>query len=270
MTGKRISNILRKEWQVMSSDLDSLLVITLVPLLIIGQAILVIWLIERFGGDAILTHPMFQSAVEKLREALPAVAGLAIEQQLQVFLLSQMNFHLLLIPTIIAIHFATFSIVDEKLSGSLEALLATPLRTWELLMGKALAGAVPALLVTWVCAVLFIVGVVGLGWGNLVGLILTPSWFLSLFLLTPTVALLSFMLGVIGSSRAKDAKSAQNIALVIILPVLALIGLQVTGLVWFTPLMTLSLALGIAVLNVFILRLAVGLFQRESIVVKWQ
>ncbi|MDO8690324.1 MAG: ABC transporter ATP-binding protein [Dehalococcoidia bacterium] len=56
------------------------------------------------------------------------------------------------LPTMIAINFATFSIVDEKLSGSLEPLLATPVRTWELLLGKALAGVIPALIITWVCA----------------------------------------------------------------------------------------------------------------------
>jgi len=81
--------------------------------------------------------------------------------------------------------------------------------------------------------------------------------------------MLSFMLGVIGSSRARDAKSAQNMALVIIFPVLALIGVQVTGLVWFTPLLTLVLAIGIGVADIIVLRVAVRLFQRESIVVKW-
>jgi len=269
MTHRRISNILRKEWQVMSHDINSLLFVTLLPLLIVGQAILLIWLVDRFGGEAILASTMLQTALEKLRQALPAVVELPVGEQFQVFLLSQFNFYLLLIPTMIAISFATFSIVEEKLSRSLEALLATPVRTWELLLGKTLSGAVAALVITWVCAGIFILGIVGLGWGQLVGLVLTSSWFISLFLLTPAVAVLSFMLGIIGSSRAKDARSAANIAVVIVLPVLALISLQVTGLVWFTPLATLALALGIAVLDIFMLRIAVGLFQRESIVLKW-
>jgi ABC-2 type transport system permease protein len=99
--------------------------------------------------------------------------------------------------------------------------------------------------------------------------VLTPSWFFSLFLLTPGVVVLSFLLGIIGSSRAKDAKSAQNVALIIILPVLALIGVQVSGVVWFTPLLTLVLAFAIAVADIFVLRVATSLFQRESIIVKW-
>ena len=269
MTGRRITNILRKEWRVMTRDINSVLVITLLPLLIVGQFLVLVWLIERFGTDAILANSIFQGALENLRGAFPEVAGLAIQEQFQVFLINQGNFYLLLIPIMIAVSFATFSIVEEKLSGSLEALLATPVRTWELLLGKALAGAVPTLVVTWICAFVFILGVMGMGWGQLVSIVLTASWYLAFFLLTPAVALLSFMLGVIGSSKAKDAKSAQNLVVVIILPVLALIGVQVTGLVWFTPLAMLALALGIAVLDFIFLRIAVGLFQRESIVVKW-
>lgn len=269
MTRRRIRNILRKEWEVMFSDLNSVLFITLLPLLIVGQAILLIWLVVQFGGEGILANPMLQTAMEKLRAALPSLAGLPVGEQFQVLLLSQFNFYLLLIPMMIAISFATFSIVDEKLSRSLEALLATPVRTWELLLGKALSGALPALLITWLCAGVFLLGTVGLGWGHLLDLVLTPSWFICLFLLTPVVAVLSFMLGIIGSSRARDAKSAQNIVVVIVLPVLALIGVQVTGLVWFTPLLTLALALGIGMADIFVLRVATRLFQRESIVVRW-
>ena len=83
MTGRRISNILKKEWSVLSRDLNSLLLVTLLPLLIIGQALIFIWLIERFSGEAILANTMFQTAIGKLREALPATAALATKEQLQ-------------------------------------------------------------------------------------------------------------------------------------------------------------------------------------------
>jgi hypothetical protein len=84
------------------------------------------------------------------------------------------------------------------------------------------------------------------------------------------VALLSFLLGIIGSSRAKDTKSAQNMALFIVLPVLLLIAVQITGLVWFTWLLTLALAAAIGLVDFLVLRIAVGLFQREAIVVMWR
>jgi ABC-2 type transport system permease protein len=269
MTRRRIQNLLLKEWEVLFHDLNSALVITLLPFLIVGQGILYVWLAVTFGSGVMLTNPMFQTALIKLEQAIPELVQLPVEQQFQVLLLNQFNFFLLLIPTMIAISVATFSIVDEKLSGSLEALLATPVRTWELLLGKALAGGIPALIMTWLSAGVFLLAVIGIGWGNLSHFVLNASWFLSLFLLVPAVAMLSFMLGVMGSSRARDAKSAQNMALVIIFPVLALIGLQVTGVVWFTPLLVITLALGIGIVDMLVLRFAVSLFQRESIVVRW-
>ncbi len=270
MLNRRVNNILKKEWRVIFTDLNSLLLVTLLPVLILGQALLYIWLIDHFGGEAILNNAMFQTTLEKFRLATQSLAGLGAEDQLRVFLLSQFNLYLLLIPTMIAVSFATFSIVDEKISGSLEALLATPVRTWELLMGKALSGAIPALVITWICAGIFIGGVFLLGWGRLVNPLIGPSWVLTLLLLTPAVAILSFLLGVIGSSRAKDSKSAQNMILFIVLPVIFLIGIQVSGFVWFTPLLTFLLALGIGLIDLLVLRIAVRLFQRESIVVKWR
>jgi ABC-2 type transport system permease protein len=88
--------------------------------------------------------------------------------------------------------------------------------------------------------------------------------------LMPAVSLLSFVVGVIGSSRARDAKGAQNLAVLVILPIFALIIAQVTGLIWFTPLSTLFLSLVLIVLDVGMLRVAVRLFARESIIIRWR
>jgi ABC-2 type transport system permease protein len=270
MTRKRISNVLRKEWEVLFTDPDSALIITLLPLLIVAQGMLYVWLAYRFGGNDMLSITMFQNALQKTIQALPGVGQLPGTEQILVLLLQQFNFFLLLIPTMIAISAATFSIVDEKQTGSLEALLATPVRTWELLLGKALAGAAPALVMTWVSAGVFLLITSLLGWGRFSGFVINATWFLNLFLVTPMVAGLSFILGIIGSSRARDAKNAQNIILVIIFPVLALIGIQVTGIVWFTPLLTLALGIGIGIIDWLMLRVAVGIFQREAILLQWR
>jgi hypothetical protein len=267
---RRIQNILLKEWELLFTDINSLLIVTLLPLLIVGQAILYFWLAFRFGGESMLGVSVFQTALQNIANAIPQVAQLSTDNQLLLLLLHQFNFFLLLIPTMIAVNVATFSIVDEKLTGSLGALLATPVRTWELLLGKALAGAIPALVMTWISAGVFLVIVSLIGWSDLSNFLISGTWFLSLFLLTPSVAVLSFMLGVIGSSRAKDSRSAQYWSLAIIFPVLILIGLQITGIVWFTPLLTLILAIGICLVSIVVLRIASRLFQRETITITWQ
>ena len=117
MTRKRILNVLHKEWAVMATSLNNVLFVTLLPLLITAQALLFVWLVPRFAGESLL-----QGALEKLRAALPSLEGLPAEEQFQVLLLQQFNFYLLLIPVMIAIGFATFNIVEEKQTRTLEPL----------------------------------------------------------------------------------------------------------------------------------------------------
>ena len=81
---------------------------------------------------------------------------------------------------------------------------------------------------------------------------------------------MSFLLGVIGSSRAKDTKGAQNLVILVIMPVFALIAIQITGIIWFTTVAALILAFGIVMVDLIVLQIAVQLFQRESIVVRWR
>jgi ABC-2 type transport system permease protein len=270
MTARRIRNVLRKEWEVIFRDWNNSLFVALMPVIVVIEPLVFMWLANHFGGQSFVSNSLIHSGMTKLMAEIPAAAALGVSQQFQVFLLSQFKFFLLVIPTAIAVSLATFSIIEEKQSRSLEPLLATPVKTWELLLGKALSGAIPAIIDCWICAAIFFLGVAIMGWGDLIGLVLTPSWYLTFFLMNPAVAVLSFLLGVIGSSRAKDARNAQNMIVFVILPVLALIAVQVTGLIWFTAWLTLLLSLGVLVVDYLVLRIAVALFQRESIVIKWR
>lgn len=109
-----------------------------------------------------------------------------------------------------------------------------------------------------------------MGSGHLLEFVLNAQWFISLFLLVPLFSLLAFMLGVIASSRANDPKTAQNIAVIIVLPILAIVGVQLIGFTVFTSARLFVLSITMGILNFFILRVAVRLFQRESIVVRWR
>ncbi len=66
------------------------------------------------------------------------------------------------------------------------------------------------------------------------------------------------------------AKNAQTLSLVVILPLFGLIALQVLGVVLFTPLLMLAVAGVLAVVSYLLLRAAVALFKRETILVRWK
>jgi ABC-2 type transport system permease protein len=249
---RRVWNVVRMEWAGIAATPSSLLFLVVIPVLLVGQAIFLSWIVPRFVNPAILGQ------------------GAGDADALRLLILRQFPFFVLLIPAMIANVFATLSIVEEKVTRTLEPLLATPVCTWELLVGKIVAGAVPALIVAWASAAIFTAVGCALGWGPLLRTLFTPSFFLSLFLLMPAVSLMSFVIGVIGSSRASDAKAAQNLAVVIIFPIFALVAVQVTGLVEFTATRTLLLSLGLLAGDGLLLRVAVRLFARESILTRWK
>ena len=64
---------------------------------------------------------------------------------------SSSNFmaYFLLIPAMVPMAIATQSVIGEKVARSLEPQLATPLQVPELLAGKTIAAALPAVTATW-------------------------------------------------------------------------------------------------------------------------
>ena len=254
MSTKRIANVLRKEWAIMMGSVGNLLLLFGIPLLLVGQAIFLAWIIPAFVSPTAVGLPAESASSDGLR----------------MLILGQFHFFVLLIPAMVANVIATLTIVEEKLARTLEPLLATPVRTWELLIGKILSGALPALAIAWASAGIFVGLCFVLGWGDVLLHTIDASWWLSIAVLTPAIALLSFILGVIGSSRAPDVKSAQNLAVVVVLPIFALIGVQVTGLVRFTPVLTVLVSGGLISIDAWLVWLAVRLFARESIVIRWR
>lgn len=266
----RIKNVILKEWRNTFFNLNSAAVIIFLPLLITLQALFVIYVVIMFASADSLNSTLLQNGLNLLQSSIPSLSSLSTIDQFQVLFYSQFPIYILLIPVLISIMFATFSIIEEKQYGALEPLLATPVRTWELLLGKATAGAVPALIMTWICALVFLIGVNWIGSPDILSYVLSPAWWISLFLFVPLVTILSFMLGVIASSRTKDPKSAQNMGIILVIPVLLLIGMQVSGFIALNTFNMLIMAIIIAIFNLVILKAAVYLFQRESIVIKWK
>src|SRR5580693_1127906 len=137
---------------------------------------------------------LLDRGISHLSTLLPAAARLAPAERLQVLIGYQFVIYLLLVPLMIALSVTTFSIFEERRSHTLEPLLATPVRTWELLVGKALAGWLPALGLTWLCALLFVLGFSAFASRTAMTVLLGPAWFVSLLLLTPLIALLALFL----------------------------------------------------------------------------
>ena len=186
------------------------------------------------------------------------------------FAVQQFLVFFLLMPAYIPLSIATFSIIGEKQSRSLEPVLAAPIRTVELLAGKAIAALVPGVLAGWATYIVF-VGLASAVYGPaLFGVVTDASWLAGVFLLGPAVGLSSVVAGVIVSARVNDPRVAQQIGGVIIVPIVGLVLVQATATVLVGALGYVVMALVILAVSLEGLRVGVRLFDREAILTRWR
>ncbi|MFN8482956.1 MAG: ABC transporter permease [Anaerolineae bacterium] len=221
-----------------------------------------------------LLGPEFAGTTEGLPanylQLMPSLAGLPPLQQAQVFLLRQFLPLFLVLPVMAAISIATYSIIGEKTSRSLEAVLATPISTEQLLLGKALASTIPAVLGTWLIFLIYAVIVIWRAGATVARYVLDPATLTMIILITPLVAMMALGLGVIVSARVTDPRSAQQVGVIIILPVVAVMIGQSVGLFILGLPYVLMAAILLAVLDGLVFVVGVRVFQRETILTRWR
>jgi len=137
--------------------------------------------------------------------------------------------YFLLIPAMVPMAIATQSVIGEKQSRALEPQLATPMEVSELLAGKAIASALPAVIATW--GVFIAYGLVNGAIGDpvLTRLIFNDTWRLAMVTLVPLICLFSVLLGIVVSSRVNDARTAQQIGGFVVIPIIGVAVAQFFG-----------------------------------------
>ena len=205
----------------------------------------------------------------QIEQYISQFPGLEPKLAAQGFIVLNFMAYFLLIPAMVPMAIATQSVIGEKTARSLEPQLATPMEVSELIIGKAIASAVPAVLATWAVYVLY--GFVNAAITDpvMTNLVFSDVWRVAMLTLVPLICLLSVLLGIIVSSRVSDARTAQQIGGFIVIPV---IGVAVAG--FFSGQATFSMEqviTGDLVVAVLIgLSLVVGnwVFDRESILTR--
>jgi ABC-2 type transport system permease protein len=262
MRARIVATVLRREWYetirnrlLMSTILIPPMILTIAPLALAGVV-----------GERALP---LELATQVLAQR-PEWAGFSTSELAGAFAVQQFLVFFLLMPAYIPLSIATFSIIGEKQARTLEPVLATPIRTVELLAGKAIAALVPGVLAGWVTYVAFVALASFVYGPHLFGVVTDPSWLVGVFVLGPAVGLSSVVAGVIVSSRVNDPRVAQQVGGIIIVPIIAVTLLQATGtvLVGATGYLLMAvIVLGVSLLG---LRAGVALFDRETILTRWR
>ncbi len=266
----RISVLVKKEWKelihrrgLIFSTLLMYLIFLLIPFAI-GL------LIPSLQGESAYSDPDMERALSAMLSLEPELAHLNAADLFEILIFRQFMLFFLIGPVIGGLSIAAYSIIGEKVGRSLEPLLATPVRTAELLWGKCLAAAIPTVLLTWLCFGLYGVGIRALLSPEVLRHVFNTTALLVVFLIAPMIGVLGLSVGIITSSRSTDPRSAQQVSLVVILPLLGVVLSQIFGLFQLTPGIVLMAAGVLVVIDFFVLRAGSSLFDRETILTRWK
>ena len=253
--------VLDKEWLELRLQRGLLLATLFLPPLITAVAI------ARFFAVGKLTATTIGSAAP----LPPEFASLSQFELGQAIVGRQFSTLFLLMPIFIPSVLASYAIVGEKRERTLEPVLATPIRTWELLLGKMLGALIPALAITVASATLFVIGILAFAVSDHVReIIVTPGWILAVLVDTPLLALNGVALIVVLSSRVNDPRTAQQLSAVLVVPVIALLFGQLAGVIVLGPGVALGIGAVLALIAAGALWFATRLFQREVILTRWR
>jgi ABC-2 type transport system permease protein len=176
--------------------------------------------------------------------------------------------YMLAIPVLVPAALAAYSVVGERIQGTLEPVLSTPVRSEELLLGKALAAFVPSVVVAYGIFALFIAAVELFAHPGVAAALIRGPDLLAQLIFTPLLATLSIWVGIAVSTRASDPRVAAQLSLLASLPAVAVTSLIAFNVIPATLHVALGLGIALLVLARLGWRLATSLFNRERLITR--
>jgi ABC-2 type transport system permease protein len=264
MNLERIRTIIDKEWAEVFKNRMVVFTVLFMPLIFTVLPLGILIAMRSAGGsggDTTDMPAMFAATCK----------GLAAGDCLQIYIINQFLLLYMVMPMTIPIAIAAYSVVGEKTTRSLEPLLATPITTVELLLGKAIAAVVPAIIATWACFAIFVLMLFPIGASSgVIRYIFGPVWISAILVVGPLMAILAVNAALMVSSRVSDPRAAEQISMVVIVPVLGAMFGQVGGLFVINSQFVWASALVLLVIDGVLVYLGAQLFQRETILTQWR
>jgi ABC-2 type transport system permease protein len=259
----KIQTIIDKEWAEVFKNRLVLFTVAFMPLMFTALPLIFLYVLgKEVGSDASDLPPQFlQLCGDQLTGG----------ECFQVFMVNQFLLLFMLMPLMIPVTISAYSIVGEKTTRCLEPLLATPITTAELIVGKGLAAAIPAIGATWAGFAVFAIGARLMVSNPLVYVrLVDPMWLMAIGIVGPLMAVAAINVSIIISSRVSDPRVAEQVSMVIMVPLLATFFAQIAGVI-LVNIQFMTLAAGVVLLiDVGLVYLGVKLFQRETILTKWK
>ncbi len=282
---RRLLVLLRKEWLDLWRNPRLFLGVVVAPLII--AAVMIPGLTMTMGGmESVLrdyvrqnrvVHKVSSDKIKHPPEAEVPLPGLdkrlkgePPKRQAIWYTVTMMMGYLFIFPIALPLSLGAASIIGEKQEGTLEPLLATPVRTGELLAAKTIFAAMPGIFVTWASYVVQLVSASTiLPRDKVLMIFASPPWLAALFVLTPVLAFMTTLGLVMVSAWVTDQRSAQQLGALLVLPVTGAVLTVMLGLVQLETLLVWAIPPAFLACLV-LLRFAVRTFHRDTILTRWR
>jgi ABC-type Na+ efflux pump permease subunit len=246
----------------------------LIPLIVVPVLFLVLLPLLASFAPAALDTPGAND-LRDLLESLPAslearLVGYSDEQRLVVILLTYLFAPIyLILPLMVASVIAADAFAGERERRTLEALIYTPTSDRELLLGKLLAGFIPAVAVAWLGLIVYSL-VANLAAWPVMGAIFLPNgmWALLAIYVAPGVAALGLGATVLVSLRVNTFQEAYQVGALVVLPLIVLVVGQAAGVVVLSPIFVLGLGTVVWLLALALLAWGARGFRRAELMAR--
>ena len=253
--------LIKKDMRSVISNKQVFAVLLIVPIVLTIALPSIFVFVILFAPDA-------ASDFQKLLDMLPAPKR-EYSQQQQIFslILNQiMPSFFLIIPIMASSVMAASSFVGEKEKHTLETLLYSPLSLGRLFQSKILAGFSVGMMISYSSFAAMLL-VMELESFFLTGNLLLPaaSWLAIMLLIAPAISLIAIAVTVRSSAKAQTIEEAQQRAVFLIFPILALLIGQFTGIILISAGLLWGVGIVLAALAILLVKRAAGNFTYEKL-----
>jgi ABC-2 type transport system permease protein len=175
--------------------------------------------------------------------------------------------YLLGIPVLVPALVAASSVVTERVQGTLEPVLTTPIRREEFLLAKALAPLVPSVAIAYIVYGLFIIVIELFAHAGVASALVHGPEVLAQIIFTPLLAAWSIWVGIAISTRVSDIRAAQQLSVLGSLPLIALTTLISLNVIHATRGLAIGLGIALVLADRIGWRVVAALFDRERLII---
>ncbi|WP_339240354.1 ABC transporter permease [Paenibacillus sp. FSL R5-0517] len=266
-----IRALIRKDIRSVTASVQLWLPMLIVPLIIgIIMPSALLWAASRMELRSLGNISFLLESLDALTHGgqIPQLASMPTDNHRIVYYLAMYMFAplFLIIPVMASSILTANSFAGEKERKTLEGLLFTPISMDTLFKGKVLAALIPSLLLSWVTFLIYGI-IANILMYPLFGTLMFPNlnWIILVVWVVPACSLMVILLNVLISAKVRGFQEAYQLGGLIVLPLIALVAGQASGMLLIGPWMLLLIGALLLLMSMVLLRFVTQWNSRQQL-----